>query len=242
VKYTRVRNARFKRIQGEESVTVLRGEGTTEIIYGSASIPAGPETLGGYIARPDREGDWPTVLVFGPEPTPTSAVKAMCWRMARHGIAAVVPDVTPDHGTNRRIALQVAAFVTSENSGWSNARLGYGVIALGTGIYDAAALAADDGRAAALATVGSTLDDAVTDDLSTAGVPVLYVGSRGDDTVDIDMSIEAQDEIPRTGYAIYADMKSHWWDIEAEDYEEDMAFDTFDRFVGFFGDQLPERT
>jgi hypothetical protein len=223
-------------------VTVLRGEGTTEIIYGSASIPAGPVTLGGYMARPDREGDWPTALVFGPEPTPTSAVKAMCWRMARHGIAAVAPDMTADHGANRRIALQVAAFVTSENSGWSNARLGYGVIALGSGIYDAAALVADDSGAVALATVGSTLDDVVTDDLVSAGVPVMYVGSRGDDTVDIDMSVEARDVIPRTGYAIYADMKPHWWDIEAEGYEEEMALDTFDRFVGFFGEQLPVRT
>jgi len=223
-------------------VTVLRGEGTIEIIYGSVSIPAGPETLGGYIARPDREGDWPTVLVFGPDPKPTSAVKDMCWRMARHGIAAVAPDMSPDHGANRRIALQVAAFVTSEHSSWSNARLGYGAIALGPGIYDAAALVADDGRAVALAIVGSTLDDLVTDDLATAGVPVLYVGSRGDDTVDIDMSVQARDEIPRTGYAIYSDMKSHWWDIAADNYEEDMALDTFDRFVDFFGEQLPART
>ena len=223
-------------------MTVLRGEGTTEIIYGSASIPAGPETLGGYIARPDREGDWPTVLVFGPEPTPTSAVKSLCWRMARHGIAAVAPDMTPEHGANRQIALQVAAFVSSENSGWSNARLGYGVIALGPGIYDAAGLAADDARAVALATVGANLDALVTDDLATAGVPVLYVGSRSDDTVDIDMSVDARDEIPRTGYAIYADMKTRWWDIEADNYEEDMAMDTFDRFVGFFGEQLPVRT
>jgi hypothetical protein len=162
--------------------------------------------------------------------------------MARHGIAAVAPDMTPDHGTNRQIALQVAAFVSSENSGWSNASLGYGVIALGPGIFDAAGLVADDGRAVALATVGSTLDAPVTDDLATAGVPVLYVGSRGDDTVDIDMSVEARDDIPRTGYAIYADMKTRWWDIEADNYEEDMALDTFDRFVGFFGEQLPELT
>jgi len=39
-------------------VTVQAGEGTTEIIYGSRSIPAGARTLGGYIARPDRVGDF----------------------------------------------------------------------------------------------------------------------------------------------------------------------------------------
>jgi hypothetical protein len=37
-------------------------------------------------------------------------------------------------------------------------------------------------------------------------------------------------------------MKSRWWDIEADNYEEDMALDTFDRFVDFFGEQLPART
>ena len=111
-----------------------------------------------------------------------------------------------------------------------------------TGDTGCRALVADDGRAVALAIVGSTLDDLVTDDLATAGVPVLYVGSRGDDTVDIDMSVQARDEIPRTGYAIYSDMNSHWWDIAADNYEEDMALDTFDRFVDFFGEQLPGRT
>jgi pimeloyl-ACP methyl ester carboxylesterase len=222
-------------------VTVLRGEGTTEIIYGTASIPAGPVTLGGYIARPDLDGEWPTVLVFGPEPTPTSAVKAMCRRIARHALVAVAPDMTGNHSTNRQIALSVAGFVSNKDGGWSNAQHGYGVIALGAGIHDAAALAADDGRVLCVAMVGSTLDDAVTDDLAGADVPVLFVGSRDDDTVDIDGSIDASHEVPRTAYAIYNDVGSRWWDIESAGWDEEKAFDTFDRLVGFFGEQLPER-
>lgn len=222
-------------------MTVLIGEGTTEIIYGETSIPAGAETLGGYLARPDLDGDWPTILVFGPKPEPTSAIKAMCRRMARHAVATLAPAMTGDHAADRRMARSIAAFVANKDGGWSNARIGYGLVAFGSGIDDAAALASHDARAMALAVVGSTLDGAVTDALSSADIPVLFIGSRGDDTVDIDRSVEARDELPRASYALYGDMAAHWWDIEAPGYDEDMAFDTFDRLVGFFGEQLPAR-
>ena len=223
-------------------MTVLTGEGTTEIIYGSTSIPAGAETFGGYLARPDLDGDWPTILVFGPDPTPTSAVKAMCRRMARHAIATLAPEMTRSHTKNRRIAMNVAAFVTNKDGGWSNARFGYGAVGFGPGIHDAAVLASHDARATAVAAVGATLDDEVADTLAIADVPVLFVGSRGDDTVDIDQSLAAREKLPRTAYAIYKDMEARWWDIEAREYDEEAAFDTFDRNVGFCGEQLPART
>jgi dienelactone hydrolase len=222
-------------------VTVLIGEGTTEIIYGSTSIPAGARTLGGYLSRPDLDGDWPTILVFGPDPMPTSAVKAMCRRMARHAIAALAPEMTGGSADRHLTAIGTAAFAASADGGWSNARFGYGVVGFGSGIHDAAALASNDPRVVAVAAVGATLDDAAVDDLASADVPVLFIGSRSDDSVDVDRSVEARDEIPRTAYAIYGTMQAHWWDIEAPDYDEEMAFDTFDRLVGFFGEQLPVR-
>jgi dienelactone hydrolase len=222
-------------------VTVLIGEGTTEIIYGSTSIPAGARTLGGYLARPALDGDWPTILVFGPEPMPTSAIKAMCRRMARHAIAALAPEMSQDRATNQQIAMGVAAFVTNADGGWSNARFGFGTVGFGPGIHDAAALTSNDRRVMAIAAVGSTFDDAVTGDLAVADIPVLFIGSRSDDTVDIDLSIEAREKLPQTAYAIYGDMEAHWWDIEAPKYDEEMSFDTFDRLVGFFGEQLPVR-
>ena len=223
-------------------MTVLTGEGTTEIIYGTTSVPAGAMTHGGYLARPDLDGEWPTVLVFGPEPTPTSAIKGVCRRLARHAIAALAPDMTQSHATNRQIAMSVAGFVTNRSGSWSNARFGYGTVAFGPGIHDAAALASNDGRAMALAAVGSTLDDGVPDDLSVADIPVLFIGSRGDNTVDIDLSLEARDDLPQTSYALYSDAEAHWWDIEAPGYDEARAFDTIDRVVGFLSEQLPVLT
>ncbi|MEN8238422.1 MAG: hypothetical protein ABFR53_04370 [Actinomycetota bacterium] len=222
-------------------MSVQTGEGTTEIIYGSGSIPAGAATLGGYIARPDLSGEWPTVVIFGPEPMPTSTIKDLCRRFARYGIAAVAPEMTESHTENRQIAMAVSAFITTEDGGWSNARFGYGSIAFGSGFHDAAALAADDGRAMAVAAVGGTIDELISDSLAIANVPVLFIGSRGDGTVDIDASIEAKDALPQTSYVVYSEAGEGWWDVVAEDFDDDRATDTFERLVAFFGEQLPVR-
>ena len=77
-------------------MAVQTGEGTTDIIYGSASIPAGPRTYGGYLARPDGTGEWPTVIIYGPTEEPTSAIKNICRVFARHGIAAIAPEMGSD--------------------------------------------------------------------------------------------------------------------------------------------------
>ncbi len=222
-------------------MSVQTGEGTTEIIYGTSSIPAGAVTLGGYIARPDLSGEWPTVVLFGPEPMPTPTVKDLCRGLARHGIAAVAPEMTRSHTANRQISARIAAFVTNKDGGWSNARFGYGAIAFGPGIYDAAALVSSDGRAMALAAVGCTIDDLVAEDLAVGDIPVLFIGSRGDDTVDIDRSIEAQNDLPQTTYVIYTDAGERWWDVDAPQFDDNRATDTFERVVGFFGEHLPVR-
>jgi len=222
-------------------VSVQTGEGTTEIIYGTHSIPAGPVTLGGYLARPDLSGEWPTVVVFGPEPMPTSSIKDLCRMLARHGIAAVAPEMTDNHSTNHQVAMGLAAFITNEDGGWSNARFGYGSLAFGPGIYDAAALASNDGRAMAIAAVGGTIDEIVTEALSIADVPVLFIGSRADGTVDIDASVKAREDLPQTSFVLYPDAEERWWDVDAEGFDEEHAADTFDRIVTFFGEQLPVR-
>lgn len=222
-------------------MAVQTGEGTTEIIYGSSSIPAGALTLGGYIARPDLEGEWPTVLVFGPEPEPTSTIKDVCRMLARHGFAAIAPDLTDNHASNARRAMHVAAFVTRKGGGWSNAHYGYGVLAFGPGIRDAAGLASDDGRVIAAATVGATLDEPVSAAFAVADVPILFIGSRDDDSVDVDLSIEAQLALPQTTYVVYGGADSGWWNVDAPGFESDLADDTFTRVGQFFAEQLPVR-
>ncbi|GMR01774.1 MAG: hypothetical protein BMS9Abin20_0093 [Acidimicrobiia bacterium] len=222
-------------------MAVQTGEGTIEIIYGSTSIPAGPQTLSGYLARPDGEGEWPTVLVFGPRPVPQSSVKNICRVFARHGISALAPDVTDSHESNALTATRVARFISDPTGEWSNAQFGFGVLAFGQGIFDASRLAYGDGRVVAIASVGSRLDEDVVDELSTAQIPALWIGSRADESVDVDASIAAKEVLPQTTYVVHTDVGEGFWDDGADGFDEAIATDTLDRLIGFFGAELPPR-
>jgi len=222
-------------------VAVQAGEGTIEIIYGSTSIPAGPQTLSGYLARPDGDGEWPTVLVFGPQPLPLSSVKNICRVFARHGIAALAPDMTDNHETNAFLSTRIAAFISDPSGNWSNGQFGYGVLAYGPGIYDASDLAVNDGRVVAAASVAATLDDSVAEDLVLAQIPALWIGSRSDDTTAVDTSVGHKESLPLTTFVIHADADEGFWNDGADGFDEEVATDTVDRLVAFFGAELPPR-
>ena len=222
-------------------MAVQTGEGTITIIYGSTSIPAGPVTLGGYLARPDGEGEWPTVLIFGPKPSATSPIKHLCRVIARHGIAALAPEVTTSHDENTRIAALVASFIADPTGTWSNAQFGYGVLAFGPGIYAAARLAAGDGGVVAVAAVAATLDEVVLEDLAIAQIPALWIGSRADASTDVEVSLNAKGDLPQTSFVIHSDAEEGFWDDGAAGFDEPIARDTIERVIAFLGDELPPR-
>jgi dienelactone hydrolase len=222
-------------------LVVQAGEGTEDIIYGSASVPAGPKTFGGYLARPDGQVEWPTVLVFGPESRPTSSIKNICRVLARHGIAALAPDLEGEPERDHRISRAIAAFIVAPNGDWSNAEYGYGVVAFEEGIGAAARLAASDGRVVAVASVGSAFDDASVDDLASADVPGLFIGSRGDATLDIDDSLTARDRLPQTSFVVYGEGAAGFWNDDADGFRTDRFEDVISRLVTFLRDALPAR-
>jgi dienelactone hydrolase len=222
-------------------VAVQTGEGTVEIIYGSTSVPAGPRTLGGYLARSALVGEWPTVLVFGPEPTPTSAVKNMCRVLARHGIAALAPDLTESHDANESISHAVANFLADPAGEWSNAQFGYGVIGFGVGIYDATRLAELDGRVLGGAVIGATIDEFAANALAAAAVPVIAILSREDESTDVDLSVSARDRARQTTFVVYSNGEEGFWDETSDGFDEDLQTDVVERLVDFFTDQLPPR-
>ena len=223
-------------------MTVLLGEGTIEIIYGSISIPAGAQTLGGYLARPDGEGDWPTVLAFGPEPSPPSSVKNICRVFARHGIAMLAPEMSEEYKVNAVIASHAARFISAANGDWSNAHLGYGVLGFGYGISDTARLAARDASVVAEASVAATIDETVGSDLVQAEIPGLWIGSRSDSSVDVDSSVEQSESLPRTMFVVYPNAEEGFWNDDADGFDEKAATDTVDRLIAFFGRELPQRS
>ncbi len=84
-------------------MSVLKGEGTHPILFQTSSIPVRTLTHTAYIARPDVAGEWPTIMVIGGAKGLSSPIRDLCRRLARHGLAAVAPDLyggtaVPDDG------------------------------------------------------------------------------------------------------------------------------------------------
>lgn len=222
-------------------MAVQAGEGTEDIIYGSTSIPAGPRAFGGYLARPDGQFEWPTVLVYGPESSPTPTIKNICRIFARHGIAAIAPELTGEPEPDRRISKAIAAFIAAPNGDWSNGEYGFGAVAFEDGIEPAARLAATEGLVVALASIGSSYTDTVIGDLQAADIPLLFIGSREDDGADIDASLAARDRLPQTKYAVYPDGNRGFWNDDADGFRDDRFDDAMDRTIAFMADRLPVR-
>lgn len=222
-------------------MAVQTGEGVVDIIFHSTSIAAGPRTLGGYLARPNGEGQWPTVLIFGPEPTPTSTMKDICRVLARHGIAALAPDLTESREQNLSISLAVAAYIADPAGHWSNGQLGYGVLSFATGVDDLAALAQADTKVAASVVVSSTIDPPTAEAIGDARVPGMVILSRGDESVDVDASIDARETMEHTTFVVYPTGDTGFWDASSEGYDVKRYEDTIDRIVTFFSEHLPVR-
>lgn len=222
-------------------MAVQAGEGTEDIIYGSTSVPAGPRTFGGYLARPDGEHEWPTVLVYGPEPTPSSSIKNICRVFARHGIAALAPDLAGEQEADRRIGRAIAAFIAAPNGDWSNAEHGFGIVAFEDGITPGARLAATEGLVLAFASIGAHLGDDVVEDLETADIPGLFIGSREDDEVDIDASLAARERLDHMTFAVYPDGRHGFWNDAADGFRTDRFDDAMDRTIAFMARELPVR-
>ena len=91
-------------------MSVLKGEGTHPILFGSTSIAVGTRIQGGYLARPDLTGEWPTIVVVASEWGVTSSTKDLCRKMARRGFAAIAPDLYRGRAPQRSAGASEAVF------------------------------------------------------------------------------------------------------------------------------------
>lgn len=83
-------------------MAVLDHEGSIEILYRDYPMPAGSSFSTGYMARPDRIGEYPIVVLLPGLRGITPAVKAMARSFARHGYSTLVPDLTRDEHPGAR--------------------------------------------------------------------------------------------------------------------------------------------
>lgn len=91
-------------------MSVLKGEGTHPILFETASVPVRARTHTTYRARPDLAGAWPTVMLVGGAKGLSSPLRDLCRRLARHGFAAVAPDLYSGRAVPRNRADAARAF------------------------------------------------------------------------------------------------------------------------------------
>ena len=89
-------------------MAVLAHEGEYNILYRSYGLPVGSAFADGYLARPDRVGRYPVVLVIPDIRGVRSFEKDVCRRLARHGFAALALDLYRGAGPARSATLDEA--------------------------------------------------------------------------------------------------------------------------------------
>jgi hypothetical protein len=210
-------------------VSVLKGEGSTVMLYGSTHVSSGGHSYDGYLARPDLMGEWPTVVVVSPLFEAASSVKSICRVIARHAMAAVAP------ATGGRDAY--IGFITNPSGHWSNAEYGFGVLGLGDGSEPAMLEAAASGLVVAMALVDPVIDDAAVSMLAGIDIPILGLSGReASEGVDA-----ARNAAPQAEWVIYDGVGAGYWNIDGDEYLASPTEDTSDRVVEFFSKTLPAR-
>jgi dienelactone hydrolase len=221
-------------------MALLKGEGTHQILYGTADIFSGLRHNRGYVARPDHAGSFPAVLLVHGRDGLTSSVKAIARRLARHGLAVVAPDLfrgarrlrqpPPPWPDERRVLFDLEdaqAWMSSADTQWIRSS-GIGVVAI------------DAGAAAAQAFVRRVegIDGLVLVSPTTTGdvpVPVLGFFGKEDEVVSDAERETIQSGLDHAEWVLYGGVGHGLLDERAVDYRWEVAEDVLDRIVAFFG-------
>lgn len=239
-------------------MSVLKGEGKVEILFGSTSIAAGSRVHRGYLARPDRTGEWPTIVLVASSWGVTSSVKDVCRRIARQGFAVVAPDLYRGTAPTRRASraeaeaaaagvparqadrdlADIVAFITNPAGFWSSAEHGFGVMGIGIG-GPVAIRTAVAHRAAALALAYSPLG---ADDVAALGRyrgATLGLYGRRDEVMALGDVSAARDTVPRLQLVMYGEAGHDFLDDYGDTYDAAVAGDAVERLSDFFSANLP---
>lgn len=238
-------------------MAVLPHEGTYSIMYGPFGVPVGAGYRPGYLARPDRSGRYPTVVVVPDIDGLSSFEKDLCRSFARHGIAALAIDLyrqrTGDpiedyQALSDRSAVtdldEVHEFLESADVDWSHASA-VGLLGLDVGGRYALALGANRPwvRSVAVCYTPLTGDEEreiqVADVLDHLPVPVLGLYGAEDDLIDTETVDEAQRRNEAGQWLLYEGAGHGFLNIEQEGYVADAAADAAVRLTQFFAQTLP---
>lgn len=243
-------------------MSILPGEGTHLILYGSISIAARSQIHSGYLARPDLAGSHPTIVLVPDAEGITSGIKDLSRRIARYGLAVLAVDPYRGRGPN---AAANAAEVAEVYSALSDSRVladlddvdrylrgmgtdwadgeSLGLFGLGVGGRLAVVSAVrSSARAIAVAYAPLIVEEGrshqAAEVLATLDIPLLGMHGRADAEVEVDQALQARDLQPGAEWVLYAGGQHGFLDASAPHYDEGMTADAVERLVGFFQTRL----
>lgn len=220
-------------------MTVLSGEGTHQVLYGSADIHAGMRRNRGFIARPDHAGSFRTIIVAHDVWGIRGYLKDLTWRLARHGLAVVVPDlyaggVRPEASHEDALAAFRAIadpvqwmedayeFVSSTDTPWSEPHW-LGLLGLGAGSRPAMEFAARREPDAIAVISGGDWDRLP------AGPPAIAIHGKSDDVAPLPSPLPG-----RLQWILYEGVGHDFLNDHGPDYADGPARDAAGRLVTFF--------
>ena len=238
-------------------MAVLEHEGTYSIMYGRFGFPVGTAHRPGYMARPDKVGRFPVVVVVPGIDGLTSHEKDLCRRFARNGIAAVSLDFfrhpTGDslrdyHALSDKRAItdldEMHEFLASEDVTWAHPDA-VGMLGVDVGGRFAMAMAANRSWVSALAVCYSPLtgdeqrEIQVADLLDHLPVPVMGIYGAEDDLIDTASIDEAQRRNEAGHWLLYEGARHDFMNLSSDNYDNDSAADAESRLIQFFTQTLP---
>lgn len=237
-------------------MAVLSHEGTYPIMYSPWPLPMGTSHRTGYLARPDKAGRFPVVMVLPTVDGLTGFEKDLCRRLARNGISALAIDFYGSEGeplelysalTDARAMTdldEVEEFVRSEDVDWAQAG---GIGVLGTDVGGRFALMAASrrswARSVAIAYTPLTGDEdrdfQVASALGHLPIPVLALYGADDDLIDPASVDEAQRRNDHGQWLLYEGARHGFLDVEGENFNQAAADDGIARMIAFFKATLP---
>lgn len=240
-------------------MSVLPGEGTYPILYGTTTLAARSQIHTGYLARPDLGGSFPAIVVVPPAQGITSGLKDLCRRIARQGLAAVAYDSYRGTGPGRdstpeeveaayaelrdsRVLADledVYRFLRGPGTEWADPdRLG--LFGIGCGGRLAAVSAVQHPYIGAVAVAYAPLIDdpgrshQSAEILGELAAPLLGLHGKADDVVAVDQATAVRGLNPAAELVLYEDGHHDFLDDNHGSYDDAITADAVDRIVGFF--------
>ena len=245
-------------------MAVLQHEGTIEILYRDFAMPTGARFTTGYLARPDRIGAYPLVVLLPALRGITPFVKDLARRLARNRYAVLVPDLTrgnhpgPDASSEDLVAAyrrvrgrraladidDAVAFAFIDSAGWAKEGR-VGVVGIDVGGRFAITYAAHRQRlvgalCVAYAPLAGDEDRElqVADALEMLPMAVLGLYGAEDGLVPVEGVDEAQRRNPHGKWILYEGVGHDFLDDDSNSYHSGAAGDTLVRLLALLAATL----